>query len=234
MLKKIYKLFIRLSKFFSRKGIYPFLQTQYQNIPPNAQLLSIGAGGQVNLLLDKYTQTNNLRVTSFDIDPNRKPDILGDICTYEFDDTQRFDVVVMSEVLEHLHSPHLAIANVHKVLKPGGKLIITVPFIFPIHEKPYDYFRYTRYGLEFLLREFEAVTVRERDSWSEALAVLLTRHLMETSWASRLLGPLFTLLALLSWPLIVLLGRIAPTPFITTGYLVVANKVASDAQMLGS
>lgn len=224
MLKQIYLFFIKLSKSLSRRGIYPFLQAQYEKIPPDATVLSVGAGGQVNLLLSQYQQKNNLRVTTFDIDSQRHPDILGDICTYQFTDNQKYDVVVVSEVLEHLHSPHMAVANLYSVLEYGGRLIITVPFVFPIHEKPHDYFRYTRYGLEFILRDFASVTIKERDSWSEAMAVLLTRHLMETGWPSRFLGPLFTLLVFLTWPLIVLMGRIAPTPFITTGYLVVAQK----------
>lgn len=58
-----------------------------------------------------------------------------------------FDTVIMSDVLEHLWSPKDALAEVRRVLKPGGVLLFNVPFYYWIHEEPHDYFRYTEYAL---------------------------------------------------------------------------------------
>ena len=98
------------SKILSRKGLYEFLTAQYSIIPSGADVLSIGAGGEVNALLQEYAKQNGFSVLTFDIDKKREPDILGDICAYDFGG-KLFDVVIMSEVLEHLHSPQDANAS---------------------------------------------------------------------------------------------------------------------------
>ena len=94
------------------------------------------------------------------------------------DDT--FDVVVCTEVLEHLPEPQTAIHEMYRVLKPGGTLILTTRFLFPIHDAPHDYFRFTRYGLQYLLRRFEVVELKEETTTVGTLAVLLQRVGMQT------------------------------------------------------
>jgi len=214
---------VRLSKLISRKGLYEFLRREFSAIKPNEQVLTIGAAGEVNDLLAGYAQEQNFSVTSFDIDQKYQPDLLGDICTFDFGD-RKYDCVVLSEVLEHVHSPHLAIRNIHGLLKHGGRLVLTVPFIFPIHERPHDYFRYTRYGLEFLLSEFKDVNIRERNSWAEAINVLALRLVVDRNRASRLVAPLFVLGAFVKLPFVMLLGKLVQTDLMTTGYVVTASK----------
>lgn len=91
-----------------------------------------------------------------------------------------FDVVVCTEVLEHLPEPQTAIHEMYRVLKPGGTLILTTRFLFPIHDAPHDYFRFTRYGLQYLLRRFEMVELKEETTTVGTLAVLLQRVGMQT------------------------------------------------------
>jgi len=222
-LKKIHSLFIKLSKILSRKGIYPFLEKEFSNIKSGSKVLSIGAGGEINALLNAFAVKNNFNVTSFDISDDKHPDLLGDICIYDFKD-EKFDVVVIAEVLEHLHSPHLAIDNIYKILHNGGRLILTVPFIFPIHERPYDYYRYTRYGLEYLLRKFGNVSIKERNSWTEAINVLSVRLVMDKSIMAKIFAPLFIILAFINLPFVILFSKIIKTDFITTGYVVSGAK----------
>jgi ubiquinone/menaquinone biosynthesis C-methylase UbiE len=62
-----------------------------------------------------------------------------------------FDTVLMSEVLEHLERPQDALAEALRLLRPGGKLILTTPFIWVLHEEPRDFYRYSPYGLRHLL-----------------------------------------------------------------------------------
>lgn len=219
----LYLTFIRLSKIHSRKGIYEFLNKEYASINKGDRILSVGAGGKINALLLKYSEENEFEVIIFDIDKNRNPDIIGDICTYDTN-SMDFDCVVMGEVLEHLHSPHLALENIYRAMKSGGKIIITAPFIFPIHERPCDYFRFTRYGLQYLLKDFEHVVIKERNGWAEAINVLLVRHIMEKNNCSRLIAIPFILFAFISAPFIILLCKLIKTDYITTGYLVSAKK----------
>ena len=86
-----------------------------------------------------------------------------------------FDVVLCTEVLEHLPEPQKAIDEFERVLKPGGTLLLTTRFVFPIHDAPHDYYRYTKYGLKYLLRRFEIVTVEEETDSVGTVAVLLQR-----------------------------------------------------------
>jgi SAM-dependent methyltransferase len=65
------------------------------------------------------------------------------------DDTA--DTVLLSAVLEHLERPDLALAECRRLLKPGGHLVITAPFIWHIHEQPRDFFRFSPYGLRYLI-----------------------------------------------------------------------------------
>jgi SAM-dependent methyltransferase len=61
------------------------------------------------------------------------------------------DTVVSFQVMEHLPEPNIFLSECYRILHPGGWLLITVPFMWHIHEAPHDYFRFTRHGLEYLL-----------------------------------------------------------------------------------
>jgi SAM-dependent methyltransferase len=86
-----------------------------------------------------------------------------------------FDVVLCTEVLEHLPEPQSAIDEMFRVLKPGGTLLLTTRFLFPIHDAPHDYFRFTKYGLRHLLRRFEILELAEETDSIGAIAVLVQR-----------------------------------------------------------
>jgi ubiquinone/menaquinone biosynthesis C-methylase UbiE len=58
------------------------------------------------------------------------------------------DLVLCTEVLEHVGDPAQALAEVRRALRPGGAAIVTTPFLYPLHEEPWDFQRLTRYQLE--------------------------------------------------------------------------------------
>ena len=219
---------LRASKRLSRRGLYPFLEAEFASIRPGQSVLSVGSGGQINALLTQFAERIGFHVASIDIDPGRQPDLVGDICTYNFGERQ-FDCVVLCEVLEHVHSPHVAIANIYALLSDGGRLIITVPFMLPIHEAPRDYYRYTRHGLEFLLKDFDDVVVRARNSYFEAIDVLYVRLVVSENRRARLAAYPLILFALAKAPLSALLGRLIPIDSMTTGYNVRARKLRAHA-----
>lgn len=86
-----------------------------------------------------------------------------------------FECVLCTEVLEHLPEPQRAIDEMYRVLAPGGRLLLTTRFLFPIHDAPHDYFRFTKYGLRHLLRGFEDVRIEEETDAVGTLAVLMQR-----------------------------------------------------------
>jgi SAM-dependent methyltransferase len=64
-----------------------------------------------------------------------------------------FDNIVLFDVIEHLENPDKSIDEIFRVLKPGGFVMGTVPFNFPLHESPQDFRRYSVYGLDKYLME---------------------------------------------------------------------------------
>ncbi|MGH1562204.1 class I SAM-dependent methyltransferase [Mumia sp. DW29H23] len=65
----------------------------------------------------------------------------------------RFDRVLCNQVLEHLDDPAGALAEMHRVLAPGGRILLSAPLFYPEHQQPYDYFRYTQFALRRLFTE---------------------------------------------------------------------------------
>jgi SAM-dependent methyltransferase len=110
----------------------------------------------------------------FDIVPGPGVDVVGDAHSLPFPDAS-FEQILCTEVLEHLHTPEQAIAEMHRVLKPGGIILLTTRFIFPIHDAPHDYYRYTKYGLRHLFRDWDIMSLEEEVDTFGALAVLLQR-----------------------------------------------------------
>jgi len=210
------------SKLFTRGGLRAFTTRQFASIAPGADVLLVGAGGEINGLLLRFARERGFAVTQIDVDPARNPDIVADICDWRA--PAAYDVVVMCEVLEHVHAPARAIESVLLPLRPGGRLIATVPFIYPIHERPVDYFRYIKFGIRRLLAGFESADVRERDSWPEAMLVLGVRTAMSGSRRLAAVSPLFVVAALVGYPFAWALGRLFPADFLTSGYLVTAVK----------
>ena len=77
-------------------------------------------------------------------------DIIGDIAVMPFQDCS-IDAILCTQTLEHLKEPKLVLQEFFRVLQPGGKLFLTAPFGEGLHMRPFDYFRYTSYGLSYLL-----------------------------------------------------------------------------------
>ena len=98
-------------------------------------------------------------------------DVFYDGKNIPFEDDS-FSHIFCSEVLEHVEDPLSLIKEMHRVLAPGGKMLVTVPFIWPVHEAPYDFYRYTKWGIESVLRR-GGFGVNQVDISGGTLTVLL-------------------------------------------------------------
>jgi SAM-dependent methyltransferase len=83
--------------------------------------------------------------------PNPHLDMVADLTRPTQLLPSAFDVVVLSDVLEHLPNPSELLNEIARVLKPSGVLLMNVPFMYWLHEEPHDYYRYTEHGLRYLL-----------------------------------------------------------------------------------
>lgn len=117
---------------------------------------------------------------SVDIELETGVDVVADAHDLSYFSDGSFDTVLATEVLEHLHTPQRAIDEMYRMLKPGGSVILTTRFIFPLHNIPGDYWRFTRYGLTHLFRNFKHVEIIEETKTLETIAVLFERLAFQT------------------------------------------------------
>lgn len=111
----------------------------------------------------------------FDINKGKGVDVVGDAHNQPFNDNE-FDIILCTEVLEHLKKPKMAISEVKRVLKPDGKLMLTTRFIFPLHDTPGDYYRYTIYGLKELFKAgWEIEKIEYESNTIQTIAILIQR-----------------------------------------------------------
>lgn len=133
----------------SRKYLEDFIQRASQQAVPNAMVLDAGSGeGYYRIFFSsqRYHSTDRCEVQK----NYGKITYVSDLtfipvpnCTY--------DMVICTQVLEHLPNPGLALSEIFRVLKPTGTLWFSAPFFFSEHEIPFDFYRYTQYGLSHLL-----------------------------------------------------------------------------------
>ena len=97
---------------------------------------------------------------TLDIDPASRATYIADLCaTNNHIPAERFHCVFCTEVLEHTLQPFDAVAEVARILAPGGRLVITTPYNFRIHGPLPDCWRFTEHGLRALLRDFDEVEI---------------------------------------------------------------------------
>jgi SAM-dependent methyltransferase len=136
-----------------------------------------------------------------------------------------YDTVLLTDVLEHVYRPHRLIGDVARVLAPGGKLLLAVPFFYWIHEAPHDYARYTAFMLRRLCTEagLSVLLLEETGGSPEILLDLLGKHL---GWS----GALSVLHARVARRLLQLPGVAAASRYsarwFPQGYVLVAQKAA--------
>jgi SAM-dependent methyltransferase len=146
--------------YFARKELHRKIKELSPNL--TGKILDVGCGQKPYKKLFNFTE-----YLGIDIQPTQgghshkdeEIDIFYDGKKFPLKEAE-FDSVICSQVLEHVFEPDLFIKEINRVLKNNGYLLLTVPFIWEEHETPYDYARYTSFGLEHLLTKngFEIVS----------------------------------------------------------------------------
>jgi SAM-dependent methyltransferase len=146
---------------------------------------------------------------------------------FPFDDAS-FACVMTSEVLEHVPDPAAFAAELARVLAPGGRLILTVPWSARLHHLPNDYFRFTRYALRSLV-EATGLQVQRLDERGNDVAVVANKLIVI---GVRLLLPKRRLDAIWTWPLALLMTPVILT-FVAAAHVALRLGLGSREDPLG-
>lgn len=130
----------RLKRFFKEKHPFEFL-------------IDVGCGSKPYLPL--YHKISKYHIgfdMPFTLHKTNKIDLFADAHYIPFKDNL-FDITLCTEVLEHCVNPQQVLNEIFRILKPGGALFLSVPFMVPLHEEPYDFCRFTKYSLKSMLEK---------------------------------------------------------------------------------
>jgi len=131
-----------------RRANWRFLGEQVAALPADALILDVGAGrGDFANLLD------GRNYLALDVYPYPESDIVCDLTQMNPFRPGSFDAILLMNVLEHIYHTHAMLATLSSLLKPGGILLVAIPFMVKMHQAPIDYVRYTHYALEELGQE---------------------------------------------------------------------------------
>jgi len=120
-------------------------------------------------------------VYSIDLDATNNPDQVADAHALPFPDNS-YEIVICREVLEHVKDPKQVLSELYRVLTPGGTLLLSTRFLFPIHEAPEDRWRFTRYVLAELTMAFTAVEITEDTKPASAIGALIQRFAWQSDF----------------------------------------------------
>lgn len=148
--------------FVARRG----LRKQIAELAPHVRgkTLDVGCGQQPYAeLFTAATDYVGMELDTPENRANKRADTFYDGTTFPFAD-RTFDSVIIFQVIEHVFNPERFLGEVHRVLRTDGTLLLTVPFVWDEHEQPYDYARYSSFGLKHLLESHGFAVVDQRKS----------------------------------------------------------------------
>lgn len=198
-------------------------------------VLDIGCG-------DRWVENSlppNSRYVGLDYPPTvskgytGQPDVFGDGQALPFA-PDSFDSIVLMDVMEHLPIPEMAMTEIWRTLKPGGVIVMQVPYLYPLHDEPHDFQRWTVHGLNALFKSHQ-LEIRQMTQHGHpletaaALFVIALANSMLDAIKRKHPTVLLTPLIVAAIPLINLSGwamaKIFPSSSIMPmGYCVVAHK----------
>ncbi len=142
------------SKFFrnsSRVHLEQFVLDASSSLPKNAIMLDAGAGDCVYKEIFKHVNYESADFCQVD-KPYATVTYTCNLTAIPVKDN-KYDLVLCSQVLEHLPNPEQVLQELFRVLKPNGRLWMSAPFFYEEHEQPYDFYRYTQFGVSHLVKK---------------------------------------------------------------------------------
>jgi SAM-dependent methyltransferase len=157
-----------------RRPILDFVMEVASEVEPGTTVLDLGAGDAPYREL--FARTNYV-TSDWEKSPHAggiRADVVADASRLPIESSS-VGLVLCTQVLEHVADPGAVLGECLRVLEPNGRLALTVPLVWELHELPHDYYRYTSVGIEYLLAQagFVNIDVRARNDCFSTLAQLM-------------------------------------------------------------
>ena len=214
--------------YHARRGLHRAIADMAPRL--EGRLLDVGCGRKPYQSLFRVNEYIGLELDTPENRAHEQADYYYDGESLPFTE-QRFDSVICNQVLEHVFAPDKFLSEIQRGLKPDGKLLLTVPFVWDEHEQPRDYTRYSSFGLRSLL-ERNGFVVAEQLKINADIRVLfqlMNAYLYKILWTHQ---PIVNLMicAVIMAPFNILgalLYRLLPaSPDLYLDQLVLARKAA--------
>lgn len=198
--------------YFARKGLIDAIRPFAAEI--RGKTLDVGCGQKPYADLFASSEYIGLDRDTPETRRRNKADVYYDGDTFPFPGGG-FDSVVCNQVLEHVFDPERFLSEINRILREGGVLLLSVPFVWDEHEQPFDYARYSSFGLKYLLenRGFRIVAQRKTQAGVAVIFQLINAYLYKivvtrNSW----LNLLATVLLMAPFNILgVILSKILPS-----------------------
>jgi len=154
--------------YFARKGLAAHVRDLGKCI--SGRTLDIGCGSKPYEQLYGSTEYVGLEYDTPQNRSSKKAEHFYDGKTFPFEDGE-FDSLVANEVFEHVFNPDRFLDEAHRVLKPGGMVLMTMPFVWDEHEQPHDFARYSSFGIRHLLEKHGFEVIEQRKSMDDVRVI---------------------------------------------------------------
>jgi SAM-dependent methyltransferase len=173
-----------LSPFYlARRGLFNNVKKLSRLI--RGSILDVGCGARPYEFLFDAERYAGLELDTPDNRKGKKADFFYDGRTFPFKDSE-FDNVIFNQVLEHVFNPDEFLNEVFRTLRPGGKILVTAPFMWDEHEQPFDYARYSSFGIRHLLQKHGFTIIKQVKSvhGTKALAQLINCYIYKNFYGA--------------------------------------------------
>lgn len=183
--------------YFARKGLYQNISELILSL--NGKLLDIGCGTKPYKNISNVDEYIGLEIDDEGNRLHQFADVFYDGKTIPFQDKE-FDSILSNQVFEHVFNPNNFLREVNRITKIGGLFLITVPFVWDEHEQPFDYARYSSFGLKHILSEngFEIVELRKSNNGIEVIFQLINDYIYKITLSKNVYFNLITTLILMA------------------------------------
>ena len=212
--------------YFARKGLFSHIRDLAPNI--KGKTLDIGCGIKPYQGLCSSTEYIGLEIDTQENRKNKRANYYYDGYRFPFENGS-FDAAVSSQVFEHVFNPEEFLKEVHRVLKQNSPFLLTVPFVWDEHEPPFDFGRYSSFGIRHLLEKSGFNVLVQRKSVDDVRVIfqLLNAYLYKkTVTRSSVLNVALTLFLMAPFNIMgEILGQLAPkNPDLYLDNIVLAQK----------